>query len=37
VLAHAGRVNDVEAVKRSLSTRFPDKAASLAAECSPMK
>jgi serine/threonine protein kinase/tetratricopeptide (TPR) repeat protein len=37
VLAHAGRVNDVDAVKRSLSTRFPDKAASLAAECSPMK
>ncbi len=35
VLTHAGRVNDVGEVKRSLATRFPDKAASLAAECSP--
>jgi Flp pilus assembly protein TadD len=35
VLAHAGRVNDVDEVKRSLATRFPDKAASLAAECAP--
>ncbi len=35
VLAHAGRVNEVDEVKRSLAARFPDKAASLAAECSP--
>lgn len=35
VLAHAGRVNDADAVKRSLATRFPEKATSLAAECAP--
>ncbi|PTL84116.1 protein kinase [Vitiosangium sp. GDMCC 1.1324] len=35
VLVHAGRVNDVDEVKRSLATRFPEKAGSLAAECAP--
>jgi tetratricopeptide (TPR) repeat protein len=35
VLAHAGRVNDVDALKRSLAARFPEKAKSLADECAP--